>query len=53
MSDEGQLLISSGPNEHEGRLEIYMHGIWGSVCEDLFDDIDATVACRQLGYWYT
>lgn len=45
-------MISSGPNEHEGRLNIYMHGIWGSVCEDLFDDIDASVACRQLGYWY-
>ncbi|CAC5402548.1 PRSS12 [Mytilus coruscus] len=47
---QGQLLISSGPNEHEERLEVYMHGIWGSVFEDLFDDIDASVACRQLGY---
>ena len=33
-----------------GRLEVCINGAWGVVCGDFFDNIDATVACRQLGY---
>ncbi|CAC5424581.1 unnamed protein product [Mytilus coruscus] len=46
----GQLRIIDGAQEHEGRLEIYLNGAWGTVCDDYFDDIDATVACYDLGY---
>ena len=33
-----------------GRLEIFLHGVWMTVCGEMFSDQTADVACRQLGF---
>lgn len=33
-----------------GRVTVQQYGIWGRVCPNSWDDNDATVVCRMLGY---
>ena len=38
-----------GANYNEGRVEICLSNVWGTVCDQMWDVTDASVVCRQLG----
>ncbi len=58
---EGDLRLVEGEDAQSGRLEVFHDGVWGTVCDDLWETglpsttsaqgfVNGDVACRQLGF---
>jgi len=49
----GTIQLAGGQTTNEGRVEICINGVWGSVCHNPWGAINARVVCKQLGLPYS
>jgi hypothetical protein len=46
----GPVRLQDGTTPNEGRVEIYINGNWGTICDDIWTEDEATVVCEMLGH---
>ena len=39
-----------GASSLEGRVEICRNDSYSTICDDFWDELEAQIVCRQLGY---
>ena len=44
IGEDGNVSLS------RGRVELCISGAWGGICSSLFDEREAQVVCRKLGF---
>lgn len=42
--------LVGGLTTAQGRVQVNYNGYWGSICDDSWDDRDAKVICKMLGF---
>ena len=48
--DNGDIRLAGAGSNQYGRVEVCVSGTWGTICDDFWDNTDASVVCRELGF---
>lgn len=48
IKGETNLRLSGGSHNMEGRVEILRKGQWAAICDEDWDDVEATIVCKTL-----
>ena len=48
MYVDGDVRLADGATEYEGRVELFYNGQWGTVCDEMINDVAAKVVCKQM-----
>ena len=46
----GDVRLQDGTDPSNGRVEVCWNGMWATLCSHEFDENDASIVCKQLGY---
>ena len=50
LCEDGDIRLSGASSNRYGRVEVCVNGTWGTICDDFWNNADAIVVCKQLGY---
>ena len=48
--EHGAVQLAGGVYSFEGRLEVCVNGLWGTICDTNWSETESSVVCNQLGF---
>ena len=48
--EHGAVQLANGTYSFEGRLEVCVNGLWGTICDVNWSGTESGVVCNQLGF---
>ena len=47
---DGDIRLVGGSTKYEGRVEVCINRVWGTICGTYWSTRDSNIVCKQLGH---